>query len=306
MGLWRPVAPRDRAEASRALGPCLARLVRDGDLAAAALRLREAAPLAIEVFRDPSASPLARAEALRVMERPDVARIALQAVDDPDPRVARQAVLRLEDPALAEKIAASNRPIPVRQAAIYLLDTDALTRLFDAGLLPALELDWLLASGRRPALQGRRDKLDLEKACLAGGDPELGRKVFFERSDLQCVRCHKIRGEGGEVGPDLTKIAEKKDAAYLLESVLYPNKQIAEGWGQTAFQLQNDSVEVGRIEKETESEVVLILNDGARKTIAKSGIRARKAALSAMPDELGSRIDKKDLRDLVAFLLSLK
>jgi quinoprotein glucose dehydrogenase len=306
MGLWRPVAPRDRAQASRALGPCLAKLVRDGEVAAAALRLKEAAPLALEVFQDPSASPQARAEALRVMERPDVTKVVQKALEDPDPRVARQAVLRLEDPVLAEKIAGSSRPVPVRQAAILLLDTDALARVFDAGLPPALALDWLLVTERRPALQDRRAKVDLEKACLEGGDPTLGRKVFFERSDLQCVRCHKIRGEGGEVGPDLTKIAEKKDAAYLLESVLYPNKQIAEGWGQTAFQLQNDSVEVGRIEKETDAEVILIQNDGSRKTIAKSGIRARKAALSAMPEELGSRIEKRDLRDLVAFLLSLK
>ena len=50
------------------------------------------------------------------------------------------------------------------------------------------------------------------RACLEGGDAERGRKLFFERGQLSCVRCHKIGGTGGDVGPDLTKIADRQAA----------------------------------------------------------------------------------------------
>jgi len=108
------------------------------------------------------------------------------------------------------------------------------------------------------------------------------------------------------VGPPLTKIAEQKTREYLLESLVAPNKQIAEGWGQVAVQLQNDAVEVGRVEKETDGSVTLLLADGQRKTIAKGDIKARKAALSAMPEDLVKHLSRRDLRDLIEFLAGLK
>jgi quinoprotein glucose dehydrogenase len=228
-----------------------------------------------------------------------------EALEDKDGGVAREAVRRLRDSAKLEKIAASDRPMSVRQAAVAALESDeALARFADAGLPAALQLEWVEVASKRPALKERAAKM--EPSLLEGGDAKVGRKLFFERTDVQCVRCHKVGGEGGEVGPDLSKIGSQKDATYLLESILYPNKQIAEGWGQTAIRLANDSVEVGRVEKENEKEVVLVLSDGARKTIAKSDVKARKAALSAMPEDIARFLAKRDLRDLVAYLASLR
>ena len=84
------------------------------------------------------------------------------------------------------------------------------------------------------------------------------------------------------------------------------SKQIAEGWGQVAVQLQNDAVEVGRPAKESDGFLMLVLADGSRKAIAKADIKARKAALSAMPEDIAKSLSKRDLRDLVAYLATLK
>jgi quinoprotein glucose dehydrogenase len=305
MGLWRPVPPRDRAEAVRAVGPQLPGLVRDVELGPAALGLPEAAAYAVEVFRDPKAPGAARAAALRKMSGAALEDALDQAVNDPSVEVAREGVRHLKDPGRLEKIVTGDRPLSVRQTAVGVLANDeALARIYDAGLPAALQLEWSEAAGKRPAL---RDRVrSLEPSLLEGGEVELGRRIFFERTDVQCVRCHKISGTGGEVGPDLTKIDPKKDRAYLLESIVLPNKVIAEGWGQTAFQLRNDSVEVGRIEKETPEEIVLIQGDGIRKTISKAEVKARKEALSAMPEDIAKALSKRDLRDLVAFLATLR
>jgi quinoprotein glucose dehydrogenase len=181
---------------------------------------------------------------------------------------------------------------------------------------PPLQLELLEAAARRPALKARVDRFEarrnggdplaLNRESLEGGDAEAGRRIFFERADVQCVRCHGVGDQGGQVGPPLTKIGADKTREYLLESILLPNKQIAEGWGQVAVQLQNESVEVGRVAKESEGFLMLVLADGTRKAIAKGDIKARKAALSAMPEDLAKNLSKRDLRDLVAFLASLK
>ncbi len=64
---------------------------------------------------------------------------------------------------------------------------------------------------------------------MTGGDAAAGKKLFFESEKVQCAKCHKIGGKGADVGPDLSKIAEKKDRAYFLESLILPSKVIAEG-----------------------------------------------------------------------------
>ncbi|MBI5970393.1 MAG: c-type cytochrome [Deltaproteobacteria bacterium] len=45
-----------------------------------------------------------------------------------------------------------------------------------------------------------------------------------------CGLCHKIAGEQGAIGPDLTKIGAKKNADYLRRAVFDPNADIAPGF----------------------------------------------------------------------------
>jgi len=74
------------------------------------------------------------------------------------------------------------------------------------------------------------------KFALPGGDPAKGRQVF---ADLECYKCHAIRGErfpaaGGDaknVGPDLTGMGAMHPAEYFAESILSPNSVIVDGPG---------------------------------------------------------------------------
>src|SRR5262249_28265843 len=62
---------------------------------------------------------------------------------------------------------------------------------------------------RYEASRKKGDKLAPYREALAGGDAEAGRRVFFNKQELSCLRCHKIHGEGGEVGPDLAGIGSR-------------------------------------------------------------------------------------------------
>src|SRR6185295_878675 len=120
------------------------------------------------------------------------------------------------------------------------------------------------------------------------------------------LKCHKVRGQGGEVGPIMDTVGGHKTREYLLESLVVPNKEIAPGFAQVLLQLKSDVIESGRIEVETDDQVALILADGTRKKIAKKDIQARKVGMSPMPEDLVKKLSKRDVRDLVEFLASLK
>lgn len=49
-------------------------------------------------------------------------------------------------------------------------------------------------------------------------------------AQLACVACHKIAGQGGELGPDLTTIGAIRDREYLRRSILDPGADVAEGY----------------------------------------------------------------------------
>lgn len=65
------------------------------------------------------------------------------------------------------------------------------------------------------------------------GDVKRGEKIFWEHPVAACKNCHTLRGQGSAVGPALDGIASKKDAAYILESLINPNAKLAEGYTAT-------------------------------------------------------------------------
>jgi quinoprotein glucose dehydrogenase len=186
-----------------------------------------------------------------------------------------------------------------------------------AGKLPvALRLDLLEAAAPKPALKDKiaqahsaekkDDPLAPYRDTLEGGDVDRGRKIFLEKAEAGCTKCHKVRGQGGDVGPALDAVGGQKTREYLLEAIVVPNKEIAQGFAQAIFLMQSDAVETGRIEKENDKEVVILLADGNRKTLAKSDIKGRKVGLSAMPEDEVKHLTKRELRDVVEFLASLR
>jgi quinoprotein glucose dehydrogenase len=308
--IWRPLGPRD-AEPAREAIASLVDLSRPGQ--PAALRIEELRALA--AFKD---------------ER--LPEILLGAAGDSDGKVRKEAasLLKQLSPGSAARLLdkmASEGAIPVRQAAIASLGSipgaeseKSLAPLVDAllegKLPPALVLDVLDAAARKPAFKvslarydgsrKKEDALGAWRETLEGGDSEVGRHTFFDRPDASCSKCHTVQGKGGIVGPDLSKIGGQKTREYLLESILFPNKEIAQGYAQVILRLRNDSVETGRIEKETDRELHLILPDGNRKVVSKAEVTARKVGLSAMPEDAAKMLSKRDLRDLVEYLASLK
>ncbi|MBI3414095.1 MAG: HEAT repeat domain-containing protein, partial [Verrucomicrobia bacterium] len=105
-----------------------------------------------------------------------------------------------------------------------------LDRLESGELPKELQLDLLEAAAKRTSpslkekLQDYRDNLPKDdsfagfRETLYGGSAAEGKKIVFERAEAACIKCHKVGGEGGEVGPELTGIGSRQTREYLLES----------------------------------------------------------------------------------------
>jgi quinoprotein glucose dehydrogenase len=247
-----------------------------------------------------SDEPLLRAEARDVLVtvRPDEA-------------------LSLLDPArfegdLVERQRAFHALAKLANARADALLVEAFVRLDEGELDPAVELDLLDAARARgtPLLLQRvadyearahGDLFASRRFALAGGDAKRGKLVFEGQGD--CQRCHGGGGHGGSVGPELEGVGKRRDAEYVLRSMLEPNAEIAEGFATLSITKQDGTVVSGTLVSEVDGEVVLE-SGGDEVRVPVAEIRERVGPVSAMPPN-GLALSPGDLRDLVAYVDAL-
>jgi quinoprotein glucose dehydrogenase len=344
-GLWRPTAARPADDASRALSPLLAPLLRAAPdpVRVAALKalgpipVSSAGQLLLDVVTGDEASAEVRAEALRALERlgdPRLAQAVERAAQDKAARVRIEAQrLRAKlQPAEALpmlKDVLERGTIAERQGAMAALrtlpgpDADAvvalwLNRLQRGDVPPEIIHELLEAARSRPAAliasRLRRyeeshdpdDPLAPYLEALAGGDAERGETILREKDEVSCVRCHKVNGQGGEVGPDLTGIGKRQDRRYLLEAIVAPNRQIAQGFETLVIATSDGQVQSGILKEDDGTNLRLMTAEGKLLNIPKAEIEEQKRGASAMPQDLLKQLSRSELRDLVEYLAGLK
>ena len=344
-GLWRPLAKREGSVATRAVQEKIDALLQNpsGTIGLAGLKvatklgLKEGANAAFAVLSDSGRPGNVRVEALKALaafkssKLNDAVKLALADKEESLRTEATkiQAQLKPADATARLRTALENGGTREKQAAFAALATvpgstaddllaQSLDTLLAGQLAPELHLDLLAAAAQRQSREVKDRLTKFERArpaddemrsyreCLSGGSVEEGRKIFNERADVFCLRCHKVNGEGGEAGPDLTGIASRKTREYLLEAIVYPNKQIAEGFESVVLTLNNGTTYAGTLKRETEAEIEILSPEDGPVTVKKSELKTRERGPSAMPEELRQILSKRDLRDLVEFLGSLK
>jgi len=344
LGMWRPLDKRDANVAKQALTLALPavltgpdRVRREAAAVAAKLGIREVGPVLVELLQDTAKPGTVRGEALDALlalgygELQPLTRAALT---DPDGhvRAAARRVLAKTKPAAALPLlekAVYEGTLVERQDALAALGkltqpgTDAalsriLDRLIDGKIPLDTRLDVLAAAEQRSSAEIRQKVKDYQAAkdagnplakyheALAGGSAARGEQLFFGRSQLSCVRCHQVGDRGGDVGPNLTKIGTEKKPDYLLESIVLPNKTIAKGFETQLIITLDGRVLSGILKGETKTHLQLVDAEGKRFTVEKALIEEQRRGKSAMPEDLIKHLSPAELRDLVAYLGSLK
>ena len=139
------------------------------------------------------------------------------------------------------------------------------------------------------------------------GDPSKGRDLFNDLRGLACVKCHKVAGQGGSVGPELSGIATKYKPEDLIESVLYPSAKIFSGYEPLIVATDDGRVLNGIVQSDDARALVLRDAEDQSISIPPSEIEERRFAdVSLMPNGLAEGISKEEFADLIAFLRTLQ
>jgi quinoprotein glucose dehydrogenase len=278
-----------------------------------------------------------RAKALRTLgavSAPELAGTVAKAITDPNStvRIAAAGLLGKTDPIAAanalESALAQGSPEDARAAftelaSLQIAEADRILAeqliLLTAGKVPAIaRLELLEAAAKReaPVVKEALAKYEASlpkddvvakfAACLEGGDAVNGKRLFNEHPVAACKRCHMVQKSGGEAGPALDGIASRKDRRHLLESILLPNAQIAESFRMIICNMKDGTIKTGVLRAES-ADSVTIQNPGEEpETVKKADIASRDAVPSAMLPGMDVLLSKRELRDLVEYVASLK
>lgn len=259
------------------------------------------APLFLQLLAD----PVTRRTALRGLadlDHPRTAETILTTYPSFDAAARQDALQTLAArPAWAGQLldAIEARRVPLADVSAYT------ARQIDALGAPDLSKRLTAVWGELRATAGDKAKLiaDYKKKLtadvLAEADKAAGRAIY-QRS---CTACHKLFGEGGEVGPELTG-SQRDNLDYVLENIIDPSASVPLDYQMQIVLARDGRVITGFAVAETETTLTLraIYEEIV---VPKAEIEERQTGkYSIMPDGLLTNLTFEEVRDLIAYLRS--
>lgn len=156
----------------------------------------------------------------------------------------------------------------------------------------------------RPANADKQKLIEEKKKMILNpGQPGPDLQAGHELAKKTCLVCHKLYGEGAEVGPDLTG-AGRSSLDALLANVIDPNQVIGKGYENVLIETKDGRSLSGRLVEETDARVKLLSSGPKEDVVAKSDIESmRVSELSVMPEGL-EQMPEADFRNLIMYILN--
>ncbi|MEX1238077.1 MAG: PVC-type heme-binding CxxCH protein [Cyclobacteriaceae bacterium] len=141
-----------------------------------------------------------------------------------------------------------------------------------------------------------------QRAVSTGGDSNRGRRAFYSPLSF-CSSCHAIQGKGGDLGPDLSKVALSKSRTQLLTSIIDPTAEISPEYQGWYIQLIGGERHEGRQIDIGEKDIELYTHTKEFRSFSKNEIADYgMVTTSLMPEDLVDNLTVSDVRDILAFL----
>lgn len=261
-----------------------------------------ALPSVATILTDKSELPEFKSQVMLVVGRiddPKVADVMLGEFARMEPDLQSKAVELLTQRANWARqllIAIGDKKIPA--TVINLNQARRLKDLKDEELTKLLTTHWgQVREGRDP---NREQYIASMKALIrkSPGDPLAGEKAFKK----VCAQCHKMYGEGAEVGPDITRNG-RNDFTQLLSNVFDPSLVIGAGYRSYTVITNSGRVLNGLLAEDSPQRVVLKVQGGKQEVIARSDLDEFKVnEISLMPEQLEKQLSPQEIVDLFAFI----
>jgi putative heme-binding domain-containing protein len=188
--------------------------------------------------------------------------------------------------------------IPVKHFTIDIVRQ--LSLYHDPEIDAAIDKHWKgkLATGPTPEKKKESERI---KAVLKTGlgDAEKGKLQFMGR----CFICHKLFGEGGQIGPELTGY-DRSNADFWLDNLFMPSMEIREGFGAYIVKTKGGQILTGLMDAQDASGIVIKDMAGNKTALKQADIETMTASpISLMPEGLTTGMSDADLKDFFAYLM---
>ncbi len=157
----------------------------------------------------------------------------------------------------------------------------------------------------RPKTLGQAFKA--EDILALKGDLKRGEAVFLRSGAAACNKCHRVKGQGGDIGPDLSQVGRKFERAALLEAIMDPSKGMAPEYVPYVVETDEGKVFAGFLHEESPERVVLKTIENQLVSIPRDKIEEMvKQTKSLMPELILKNVTAQDAADLLDFMASLQ
>lgn len=140
---------------------------------------------------------------------------------------------------------------------------------------------------------------------LTERDFENGRKMY---AAAKCMTCHRFDGRGGATGPDLTSVSGRFSVRDLAEAMVEPSKVISDQYRASIIETAQGMVITGRVVAEDDKQLTVQTNaeDASQLALVKREDIEEMipSPTSLMPDKLLDTLNREEMLDLLAYLLS--
>ncbi|QDU79490.1 Cytochrome c [Polystyrenella longa] len=139
------------------------------------------------------------------------------------------------------------------------------------------------------------------------GDPDIaaGRRLFHHPQLATCGSCHRHKGKGNTVGPDLSTVHDGQKKGWLLESILQPSRDMSPEYRPTLLLLEDGRTFTG-IRLQAYTKEAIRDRNGEKRVFDRDEVEMIKDLdVSFMPQGIAQNLTDRELRDLIAFLNQL-
>lgn len=233
------------------------------------------------------------------LDRPQIGRIMLNIYGDVGPELQPKMIeLVTQRPAWAKDLFKDIADKKINKDAVNVNQARRLLAMKDAELTKLVTKYWGVPRDSRNPDRERVVAQMKELFIKTPGDAKAGVAVFKKL----CAQCHKLYGEGADVGPDITANG-RSDFDQLLSNIFDPSLVIGAGYQAVTVTTRQGQSLTGLVVEDNAQRVVLKMQGGEVKTVPRADVEEQVTSkVSLMPEDLEKQLRPQEIVDLLAYL----